>query len=140
MHAKLLVPIYLKLFQTLVFKSFPTLWIKKIPSFNLARPNLGNFLQRNSKRLERCLAIKFFINPSLICNGSIKLYRDVLKEYIEYFSFQVHMNSLLAILLFHVCAVARQSHKHKKQQCLVNTLCNSINIPIILRSPRKLHW
>ena len=56
-------------------KTFRICGPTKIPSFNLAWLSLGNFLQRNLKPFEFCFAItltKFFINPSLICNGGIK--------------------------------------------------------------------
>ena len=77
MHAKLVVPMYLMLLQTLGFQKLSESvdLQKKIPSFNLAWLSLGNFLQRNSKPLDFCLAIaftKFFISPSLICSGGIK--------------------------------------------------------------------
>ena len=104
MHAKLVVPVYLMLFQTLCLQKRPKFGPTKIPSFNLAWLSLGNFFQKNSNPFERCLAIafiKFFINPSLICNRGIKLNRDLLKECVEYFSFLVHINFLSAILLFH---------------------------------------
>ena len=51
--------------------------------FNLAWPSLGNFLQRNSRLFEQCLAIaftKFFSNSSLICNGGIKTLSGITKR------------------------------------------------------------
>ena len=76
MYAKLVAPMYLKLFQTLGFQKFSEFCgTTKIPSFNIAWLSLGNFLQKNSKPFKWCLAIaltNFFIKPSLICNSGIK--------------------------------------------------------------------
>ena len=103
MQAKLVVPMYLQLFQNLGLKN-RICEPKKIPSFNFAWLSLGKVLQRNSKPFERCYSLgfaKFFINPSLICHGGIKTLSVLLKKCVEYFSFQVHLISLSAILLLH---------------------------------------
>ena len=76
MHAKLLVPIYLKLFQTMGLQKLSEFVDQQGFLFSTWL-SLGNFLQRNFKSFEQCLAIafsKFFINPSLIYNSALKLY------------------------------------------------------------------
>ena len=63
-------------------KTFQICGPTKLPSFNFAWLSLGNFLQRNLTPFEFCFAVAFtkvFINPSLISNGGLKLYCDLLK-------------------------------------------------------------
>ena len=54
----------------------------KISSFNWARLSLGDFLHRNSKPFERYFAITF----TKYAIVALKLYRDLLKKCVKYFS------------------------------------------------------